>query len=491
MANLEEQFNEQILKGTVPVNDQNLQQALIETAVLDDLNDVNISSPTSGQILVYQSGTNSWQNGVAAITDGDKGDITTSSSGTVWTIDNNAVVEAKIGTGAVTETKIGTGAVTETKIADSAVTENKVANNAITVNKIANDSVTNSKLANMATATVKGRATASTGDPEDLAIDNDLSTVSASDDTIPSAKAVKDYVDILELKTRLRNGGLLNGFIRVTVVSNDLIVAISTSPTSQVDPTATNPVYVWIGNTLRSITGALSMTATDGGNRLNMGSAELATKEVDLFVYIGWRADNSTVCIAASRIPYARVIGDFVWSSNVEKGLVTGGFEDVNTDEVVNIGRFAATLSAGAGYTWSVPTFTNSNLIQEPIYETRVLDYQPVYSAGGSMTYTSVSTFKAIYQIKDRTFYVNISAQGTTGGSANTQINATLPISLASGSNGRYVFAGGGLDTTQTACNVSNSGATQMRWIKNGEANWGLGSSKTIYGSGTAPIVEI
>jgi hypothetical protein len=186
MANLEEQFNEQILKGTVPVNDQNLQQALIETAVLDDLNDVNISSPTSGQILVYQSGTNSWQNGVAAITDGDKGDITTSSSGTVWTIDNNAVVEAKI----------GTGAVTETKIADSAVTENKVANNAITVNKIANDSVTNSKLANMATATVKGRATAGTGDPEDLAIDNDLSTVSASDDTIPSAKAVKSALDL-------------------------------------------------------------------------------------------------------------------------------------------------------------------------------------------------------------------------------------------------------------------------------------------------------
>ena len=47
----------------------------------------------------------------------------------------------------------------------------------------------------MATATVKGRATAGTGDPEDLAIDADLSSVSANDDTIPSAKAVKAYVD--------------------------------------------------------------------------------------------------------------------------------------------------------------------------------------------------------------------------------------------------------------------------------------------------------
>ena len=52
------------------------------------------------------------------ISDGDKGDVTVSSSGTVWTVDN--------------------------------------------------DVVTNAKLANMATATIKGRTTAGTGDPEDL-----------------------------------------------------------------------------------------------------------------------------------------------------------------------------------------------------------------------------------------------------------------------------------------------------------------------------------
>lgn len=54
------------------------------------------------------------------VTDGDKGDVTVSSSGTVWTVDNTVI--------------------------------------------------TNAKLANVATATVKGRTTASTGSPEDLTL---------------------------------------------------------------------------------------------------------------------------------------------------------------------------------------------------------------------------------------------------------------------------------------------------------------------------------
>ncbi|MGA1048552.1 MAG: hypothetical protein ACO3UU_11095, partial [Minisyncoccia bacterium] len=254
------------------------------------------------------------------------------------------------------------------------------------------------------------------------------------------------------------------------------------------DPSATNPVGIWIGNELRWITADVSFTNNAGSNSLNMGSSELATKEVDLFVYAFWRSSDSTVRILVSRIPYGKLGSDFGTSSQ-EKGrlsLVGQG----STDEVVNVGRFAATLSASPSYNWSVPSFTNANLIQEPVYETRVLNYQPVYSAAGSMTYTSVSTLKAIYQIRDRTFYVDISAQGTTGGSADPQILASLPISLASASNGRYAFAGGGYDNAAVTCVLSNTGGTNMRFIKNLDTNWGLGTNKIIYGSGTAPIIE-
>jgi hypothetical protein len=43
-----------------------------------------------------------------------------------------------------------------------------IANNAVTTAKVNNDAITNAKLANVATATIKGRSTAGTGDPEDL-----------------------------------------------------------------------------------------------------------------------------------------------------------------------------------------------------------------------------------------------------------------------------------------------------------------------------------
>jgi hypothetical protein len=52
------------------------------------------------------------------IPDGDKGEITTSS--TVWTIDNNAITTAKVADGAITTAKIPDGAITTAKLASGA-----------------------------------------------------------------------------------------------------------------------------------------------------------------------------------------------------------------------------------------------------------------------------------------------------------------------------------------------------------------------------------
>lgn len=122
-----------------------------------------------------------------SVSDGDKGDITVSSGGTVWTIDNNVVTNAKADDMAVNTIKgritTGTGDPEDLTAANVRTIINVAdgANNYTHPNHsgdvtsvgdgaqtIAADAVTNAKLANMASSTIKGRVTAGTGDPEDL-----------------------------------------------------------------------------------------------------------------------------------------------------------------------------------------------------------------------------------------------------------------------------------------------------------------------------------
>lgn len=171
------------------------------------------SATQSAQVTVNGKGlvtavSNVTISGVAP-PDGDKGDITVSSTGTVWTIDANVVTDAKLRQG-VARSVIGVTGNATANVADIQGTTDQVlrinaagtalAFGAIDISKtaavtgvlqaasypattgdvtsvagalattIANDVVTNAKLANMATQTVKGRNTALTGDPEDLSM---------------------------------------------------------------------------------------------------------------------------------------------------------------------------------------------------------------------------------------------------------------------------------------------------------------------------------
>jgi hypothetical protein len=273
-------------------------------------------------------------------------------------------------------------------------------------------------------------------------------------------------------------------FIVPVVSGNNLTVNVSTTPydpanpTVFTSPTQANPIPVWIGGQIRWITSALSVTANAGTNYLNMGSAELATIEVDLFPYLQWNTTTSTVNLLYARIPYARIMSDLVNSNTNEKGAV--GIVNYNaTNDVVNIGRFAATLSAGAGYTWTVPTFTNANLIQEPTLNFRqeLLDWTPDFTQTGGMTFTGTSVTYAKYELRGRRCFIDVRFSGTTGGTADTQIEFTVPFTpsqtTVSMAGGTFDGGGGGAITRVESGRIIGA-------QKGTVTNWGLGASKFV-----------
>jgi len=263
-------------------------------------------------------------------------------------------------------------------------------------------------------------------------MDTDGTLAGNLDTRIPSQKAVKTYGDRSLITTLTRvplyapQGFLINGKIVPSVASNNLTVAIKTL--AGTDPSATDPVYCRIGDTVRSVTAALSVTKNAATNWFNAGSAELATKEIDYFVYLGYNATDGVV-IGFSRIPYAAQYSDFSATATNEKySAISTITNAAATDYYEVVGRFAATLSAGAGYTWSVPTFTPANLIQRPIYETRELSYLPVVTAtAGTPTATTPVGF---YIVSRNTVFLNVSITVTTVGTATGGMLFTLPMSV-------------------------------------------------------------
>lgn len=293
-------------------------------------------------------------------------------------------------------------------------------------------------------------------------VDADLLTVVTDVSTAPVNKKItwanikatlKTYFDTLY--AAIGGAGIVsgpnafmdNGVITVSVASNNLTVAIKTI--AGADPSAGDPVKVRIGDTYRSITAALSVTTNAGTNWCNAGSTELATYEIDYFVYLGYNATDG-VTIGFSRIHYANLYSDFsATSTDLTYCAISTITNAAAGDNYVNVGRFAATLSAGAGYTWTVPAFTSDNLIQRPIYSTRVLDFNSVITySGGSTNPTSNTVAVAQYVFNQYIKSIAIRSVLVKGAGDRTSTRFSIPISIGTSAiNTMVSITAGGLGT--------------------------------------------
>ena len=322
------------------------------------------------------------------------------------------------------------------------------------------------------------QATTSAPGVSELATDTETLTGTATNRTLTPS-------NLNAVLTRIpRSGQMLNGKISVTVVSNDLVLALKTK--ADADPAAGDPVYININGTVRTVTAATSCTLADATNWFNSGGAELAAISVDYFAYAIWDSNSSIVAVAPARIPWGRLVSDFSGTSSNEKFL--GNHANyTSTDDVCVIGRFAATLSAAAGHVWTVPAFTNANLVQEPIFETRWSDWTPAYSASGSLTYTSVTTLAARYLIREKTIEIVLSATGTLGGSASTRIGFTLPFEgEQSGIATPPIIGSGWNGNANTMCVCFLTPATPDRGdlFNYNLGNWATSGTATIRATG-------
>jgi len=240
----------------------------------------------------------------------------------------------------------------------------------------------------------------------------------------------------------------LNYSIAPSVTSNNLTVAIKDAAGD--DPTSTSPCVFRVGGSERILSTSLSVAKNAGTSWAGLGSANLGTLEHDLFVYIVWNTNTSALDVLWSRIAHATLYSDFSATTTAQNYGAINATAPASTDDVVNIGRFAATLSlTGTGHLWTVPTYTTSNLIQRPCFETRWLTWIPTISGYSANPTDTVY----IYRLNGRMCELNF-REATAGTSNNASHTYTAPFTAATRTN--MVWSGGTFVPLDNNANVAN-----------------------------------
>jgi hypothetical protein len=136
----------------------------------------------------------------------------------------------------------------------------------------------------------------------------------------------------------------------------------------------------------------------------------------------------------------------------------------------------------------TIPTTTDYTLENEAITSPQyskienpqgwpdLFSFTPTYSASGSMTFTSITTHYARFKIVGKLVWIYLSADGTTGGTASTRVQFTVPIDL--GANDSVPV--GIVDGSNRLALAFRESASLVGCIKHDAANWGLGAGRQL-----------
>jgi hypothetical protein len=301
------------------------------------------------------------------------GDVTSVGDG-VTTITDKAVTLGKIqdissgkvigrhtaGDGAPEELSIDGGLeIHGANIRRAALTGDVTASAGSNATTLTNDAVTNAKLANMATATIKGRTTAGTGDPEDLTAEQALDLIGAA---TPSDITTAIGAKALALGPILLVGDGQSNMVQVstttvTILRSDVFVwngstwltSGSTSVGGMVIRAAEKlaaetdrPVYCvisglsgaaisnWVGSGASSARYVATKALVDGA-LASSALTSLSKTKIDAFVWMQGEADsNSTTYVANFETLASQLAAETWWDATATRVImprVANGFD--------------------------------------------------------------------------------------------------------------------------------------------------------------------
>jgi hypothetical protein len=208
----------------------------------------------------------------------------------------------------------------------------------------------------------------------------------------------------------LPEGYMYNGKITSAVASNNLTVAIKTLAGN--DASASDPIYVNIDGTIRTISAALSITLNAGTNWFNSSYHATSTFEHDYFVYLIWNTNTSAVSIGLARFGSDGLYSEFSSTSTNQLYMATTGSAPASTNVCRVVGRIQAVLGLTATFYWSISTTT---IIQHPIYNSTKMTGKVRIDSG----FSSLSQDTVYYSLVGRTCFVHqMACEGTSNSSA-------------------------------------------------------------------------